>query len=135
MKRTNPALKVALAAVEQLPPKLQRQLAEQVLTSTTSQEDLLVVYLHRLPASKQTRLKELMDKNNEGQLTVAEQSELKRLGERVDELVLANSKALARVLRPELFDERGQPVKRRLRLALKATSVRHNGAKRRAGGR
>ena len=134
MKRTNQALKVALAAVEQLPPKLQRQLAEQVLAATTLGEELLVVYLQQLPAPAQARLAELMDKNNEGHLAPAERSELRRLGAKADEITVANSKTLARVLRPELFDERGRPIKGRLRAALGTAPAGCNGARRRAGG-
>lgn len=102
MAMNNQALKVALAAVEQLPVKLQRQLAEHVLL-TTAEEDLVVVYFKQLSTADESRLQDLMDKNNDGQLTPAERAELKRLGAKADQIMLENSKALARASRPELF--------------------------------
>jgi hypothetical protein len=128
MSQLNQALKVALAAVEQLPVKLQRQLAEQVLVRTAD-EYLAVVYLKRLSSADQARLQELMDKNNEGLLTRAERLELRRLGAKVDKIMLENSKSLARATRPELFDEKGKPIKSRIRAALKSDSLKQNGAK------
>ena len=114
MSQINQALEVALAAARQLPLKLQRRLAEQLIADTTDAaapgENIIAVYLQRLPQQKQARLAKLMDKNNGGQLNQSEQSELERLGAEVDQLLLANSYALARALRPELFDQRGQPV-------------------------
>jgi len=117
MTQNNQALKVALAAARQLSLKLQRQLAEQLIAAATPDENTMVVYLQRLSPQKQARLAKLLDKNNEGRLSQAEQSELKRLGAEVDQMLLANSQALARALRPELFDERGRPIKSRFRQA------------------
>ena len=82
-----------------------------------------VVRLRRLAASKGARLAALMDKLDEGTLTALEQRELKRLGAEVDALLLANSKALARTIRPELFDTGGRPVGPRLRRSLQAGSA------------
>ena len=113
MAQSNQALKVVLAAARQLPLKLQRQLAEQLIAAITPNENTIVVYLQRLSPQKQACLAKLMDKNNEGRLNQAEQLELKRLGSEVDRMLLANSHALARTLRPELFDERGRPRKSR----------------------
>ena len=101
MTQNNQALKVALAAARQLSLKLQRQLAEQLIAAATPDENTMVVYLQRLSPQKQARLAKLLDKNNEGRLSQAEQSELKRLGAEVDQMLLANSQALARALRPE----------------------------------
>ena len=123
MPQTTQALKVALAAAQQLPPKLQRQLAEQLLLTTMPEKSTVMVYLQRLSLQKQTRLTKLMDKHNEGRLRQAERKELQQLGIEVDQALLANSSALARALRPELFDERGKPVKRRFRQALSASGV------------
>ena len=122
MNQSNQALKVALAAARQLPLKLQRQLAERLIAATAPDENTIVVYLQRLSPQKQARLAKLMDKNNEGRLSEAEQLELKRLGSEVDRMLLANSHALARALRPELFDERGRPIKSRFRQALSESS-------------
>lgn len=118
MSQANQALKVALAAAEQLPAAQQRQLAEQLLSAVTPEGETLVLHFQRLSAPKQERLQELMDGNNEGTLTRAEQAELKRLVAEADEMMLANSKALARAMRPELFDEKGRPIKRRFQQAL-----------------
>lgn len=129
MPNGNQALKVALAAVEQLPINLQRQLAEQVLLDVASDE-VLIVHLRRLSPDENARLQALMDKNNDGLLTKSEQQELERLGAKVDELMLENSRLLARVKRPELFDENGDPIKRRIQNALKTSAAKRHGAKR-----
>jgi hypothetical protein len=113
MTQNNQALKVALAAAQQLPTKLQKQLAERLMKATAPEKNTVAVYLQRLSLSKQARLTKLMDKNNEGRLSQAEQIELQRLGSEVDQMLLTNSQALARALRPELFDEQGKPVKHR----------------------
>ncbi len=131
MVQNNQALKVALAAVEQLPVNLQRQLAEQVLAAM-AEEDLTIVYFQRLTPASHARLQELMDKNNDRQLTRAERLELERLGAKADELMLKNSKSLARATRPELFDESGKPVKKRVQAALKSPATKQNGTTRKA---
>jgi len=64
-----------------------------------------------------------MDKHNEGRLSQMERKELQRLGTEVEKALLANSSALARALRPELFDEHGKPIKHRFRQALRAAGV------------
>ena len=125
MTQNYQALKAALAAAQQLPPKLQKQLAERLLRATIPDKHTVVVSLQRLSPQKQARLTKLMDKHNEGRLSQAEQLELKRLGFEVDQMLLANSHALARALRPELFDERGRPIKSRFRQALSELSSRH----------
>jgi hypothetical protein len=109
------ALKAAMAAVEQLPPKHQKLLVERLISATVLRENTIVVYLRRLAPQKQSRLAELMDKNNDHQLSKAERLELKQLDSEVDQMLLENSQALAYALRPELFDERGRPIKSRLR--------------------
>jgi hypothetical protein len=119
MNKSSQALEVALTAVEQLSVKLRRQLVERLLAETGPGERTVAVSLRRLSAQKQARLAELMDQNGEGRLSKAEQTELGRLGAEVDEILLANSRQLARALRPELFDERGSPIKNRFRQALR----------------
>ena len=121
MTQNDQALKVALAAAQQLPPKLQRQLAERLMLNTLPNKSAVVVYLQRLSSQKQARLTNLMDKHNEGRLSHTEQQELRRLGAEVDKILLANSSALTRALRPELFDEQGKPITRRFRQALRAS--------------
>lgn len=124
MTQTSQALKVALAAARQLPPRLQKQLAEQLITAIMPDKHTTMVYLQRLSPQKQARLTKLMDKHNEGRLSQAERSELKRLGSEVDRMLLANSQALARALRPELFDERSRPTKQRFQKALRESSLK-----------
>ena len=125
MTQHNEALKVALAAAQQLSPKLQKQLAEQLLLATEENGDTAVVYLQRLSPRKQDRLSTLMDKNSEGQLSRAERTELKRLGSEADHILLENSLALTRALRPELFGKQGKPIPSRLRQALRRLPPRH----------
>ena len=124
MVQNHQALKVALAAVQQLPTKLQQQLAEQLLRELTPDNNAVVVSLRRLSPQKQIRLARLMDKHNDGRLSQAEQKELQRLGVEVDQLLFSNSQALACALRPELFDERGRPLKSRFWQMLKDSSCR-----------
>ena len=126
MPQGNQALKVALAAVEQLPVNLQRQLAEQVLSAVASDE-VLIVHLQRLAPAENARLQELMDKNNDGLLTKPERQELEQLGAKVDEMMLENSKLLARVTQPELFGKKGKPIKRLIQAALKSDAAKRHG--------
>ena len=127
MAQTNQALKVALAAVEQLPIRLQRELVKKVLSSTAGEAETLIVQLQRLPAAKQARLTELMDKHTEGQLSRAELAELKRLNGEINRLMMLNTEALARAMRPELFNKKGRLVRRRVEAALRAESESRNG--------
>jgi hypothetical protein len=124
MARPNQALKVAMAAVGQLPPRLQRQLAEEIIAAGRRDDQTTVIYLQRLPRSKRARLAALMDKRDKVRLSTAETIELKRLGSEVEQMLLANSHALAQALRPELFDQRGRPITRRFRQALSVMSRR-----------
>jgi len=133
MAQGNQALKVALAAVEQLPANLQRRLAEHVLSSVASDE-LLIVRLQRLTRDEQSRLQALMEKNNDGSLTKAERLELEKLGMKVDEMMLGNSRLIALATRPDLFDENGNPIKQRVRAALKSPAKKYS-RKRKAGQR
>lgn len=117
MSQPSEALTAALAAAERLPRRLQRQLAERLLASD-HEVGVVSVHIRRLPLGRRARLEKLMDKNNEGTLTREEQTELVRLGSQVNEIMLANSIALARAARPELFDEKGRPIKNRFRQAV-----------------
>jgi hypothetical protein len=123
MSQPSEALRAALAAAERLPRRLQRQLAERLLAS--DREDVAVsVHIRRLPLDRRTRLEDLMDKNNEVLLTKGEQTELVRLGSQVNDIMLANSIALARAARPELFDKKGRPIRSRFRQAVGKLSGR-----------
>jgi hypothetical protein len=79
--QSNQTLKVVLAAARQLPSKLQKQLAEQLIAASVPDRHTTVVYLQRLAPQKQARLEKLMDKSNEGRLSQAERAELKRLNQ------------------------------------------------------
>lgn len=118
------ALKVAMAAVQQLPPTHQKLLVERLISATVLHENTTVVYLRKLAPQKQSRLAELMDKNDNRQLCRTEKLELKQLGSEVDQMLLDNSQALACALRPELFDEQGRPIKSRLRQAINGSSAK-----------
>lgn len=115
MAQAREVLNVALSAAKRLPSKLQRELAERLLESASTDRDFVTVRLRRLSPRKQGRLSLLMDKVNEGPLTRSERAEIEKLGAEVDETMLANSIALARAARPELFDVRGQLLKNRFR--------------------
>jgi hypothetical protein len=64
-----------------------------------------------------------MDKNSERSLSAAQRKELLRLGREVDDVMVVNSLALARALRPELFDNEGKPLADRFKHALRATGA------------
>jgi hypothetical protein len=114
MAQASEALRNALSAAKRLPTSLQRELAERLLAPSLAERNSVTVRIQRLPRSKLTRLTALMDKSNEGILTKAEQAELEKLGRETDQIVLSNSLALARAARPELFDEKGMVIRRRL---------------------
>ncbi len=125
MNQNDQALKVALAAVEQLSPQLKRKVKEHLLASEVPDRSVTLVYLKRLSPEKQSRLQVLMDKNNEGQLTSNERREVKRLGAEVDRIMLENSRTLAYAVRPELFDERGRRIKKSSSRAENRISLGH----------
>jgi hypothetical protein len=52
--------------------------------------------LHRIEEKTQARLDALMEKNNEGTITVAERKQLSALGDEVERLSLENAKILSR---------------------------------------
>lgn len=132
MSQVNQALEVAFAAAEQLPVKLRLELAERVMESVKDEEETLFVRFRRLSAKKQARLQELMDKNNEGDLTAGERLELEQLVREHDKIVLHNSEAMVRVSHPELFNKKGRPIKSRIAAALKAMPPKDSRTKRKA---
>ncbi len=123
MAQPTEALRVALAAVRRLPVRLRRQLAERLLASSGTRQNTITVHLRRLPQNKQSRLASLLDKSSEDALTVAEQAELRALGNEADETMLSNSIALARASRPELFDASGLLIRKRFRHAVGTPSI------------
>jgi len=118
MRQSNQALEEAMAVVERLPAKQQRQLAARLLEKSLPDESLLFLYLKRLSSQKQSRLAELMEKHNEGDLTRAEKTELKQLNDEVSQVVLDNSITLAKALRPERLDKRRRRINKQPRRAM-----------------
>ncbi len=123
MTRSERAFRAALAAVEELRPRLQREIVRRLVALTTRDGHTTVVYLQQPSARRRQRLADLMDKSNAGRLTRAERAELNRLGAEVQRLMLANSQALACAARPELFDAGSEPVPHRFREALREASA------------
>ena len=101
MNRKDRSLKAALAAAERLPVTLRRQLVDRLVAEAAPSGATTVVYLQRLSDRKQRRLARLMDKSNDGRLSPPERLEIRKLGAEVDRILLANSEALTRALRPE----------------------------------
>lgn len=122
-----------MAAVEQLPQRQQRELTKRLIATTVLNENTTVLFLQRLSSQKQARLAKLMDKNNNNRLNRTERLELQRLASDVDQMLLANSHALAQALRPELFDTLGRPNKSRFRQALNAPTFRYENPNRKDG--
>lgn len=108
------ALEVALAAVQRLPRSARWALTERLFQQLTPRPHTRIVPLQQFDAVTQKRFQELMDRNNEGQLTPVERKELNSLVEQYEEIMLANSEALARVSYPEIFDETGRLIESRL---------------------
>ena len=102
MNQTDSALKEVMAAIRELPPRLQRQLAERLIEAIAPGENTTVIYLKRLSPRKQSRLAKLLDKSNEGRISRKERSELDELGLEVDRMLLSNSQELARALLPAI---------------------------------
>jgi hypothetical protein len=107
-------------------PPMKKKLNRQAFIPEAVRKILKQVPLQRFPPAKQKRFTLLMDKNNEGQLSRAEKMEIKKLGAEADELMLANSRALALALRPELFDKRGRPIQARFRRVIAANASSKN---------
>lgn len=119
MGKLQPTLKDAWAIATSLPPPERQTLAQRLLQgSAGAGEELVVVILHRFAPSTQARLDELLTKNNEGTLTSEERTELANLVAEYERTMLANTQALLRASRPELFDARGRPVRSRLTRAV-----------------
>jgi hypothetical protein len=57
--------------------------------------------LARLPAAKQRRLDQLLEKNSEGTITRTEKAKLEQLVEEAEQLMVANAKQLAEFSRSQ----------------------------------
>lgn len=110
-----------LRQAQQLPLKAQRQLAETLLNPASEDEQvsLRVIVMRRFRPGTQKRFQDLMDRNNEGQLSASERAELKTLVARYNALMLLNTEALLKATSPELFTQSGRLKRRRLDRALR----------------
>lgn len=123
MKHDNQALKVALAAAQQLSPRLQRQLAEQLLTFAAPDQHTVLVYLQRLSPQRPSCLEQLM-------INITRDTSRRQKGEscrnalRKSIICCLPIPKPSRALRPELFDERGKPVRKRFQRAVREPSSR-----------
>jgi hypothetical protein len=68
-----------LKQAQRLPLRARRQLAETLLRPANADEQTILVSMRRFRREAQTRFQDLMDRNNEGQLTPKEREELKAL--------------------------------------------------------
>jgi len=73
-------LQIVLTAASQLSEFQRQELIKHLAEKTAPQAGTVLVFLRRLSPEKQRRMLDLMERNNEGQLTPAEQKELSRLG-------------------------------------------------------
>ncbi|HKQ06037.1 MAG TPA: hypothetical protein VJ464_12955 [Blastocatellia bacterium] len=115
MSQVTSALKEAIAAVERLSARQQRKLAAHLLEHASDEEGTFILCLKRLSRARQSRLADLMERNNEGTLGKKEREELRHLADEVDRLVLENSIALTRALRPEVPQRANATIKRGFR--------------------
>jgi hypothetical protein len=105
--------------VTSLPSPERRALAEQLLQdSTEGGETSVLVMLRRFGPSTQARLDELFMKSNEGTFTAQERVELTTLVSEYERIMVANTEALLRASRPELFDAAGRLIPSRLTQAV-----------------
>jgi hypothetical protein len=87
------------------------------LPPSVDREQIVVVYLHRFDPKTQVRFNELMDRSNEGTLSLQERVELTGLVAEYERMMLTNSEALLRATQPQLFAPSGRPIKARLKRA------------------
>ena len=93
---------------------------KKLLTPQDRNAPEVLIALKQFPEDKQQRLNFLAKKNTEGAITKEERSELEGLVDEAQFLMLQNTETLARVLRPDLFDKKGRPIKRLITQAVRA---------------
>ena len=93
---------------------------QQASSEPQSDESLILIALKQFPKEKQQRLNFLAEKNTEGTITKEELSEFEELVGETQALMLQNTETLARVIRPDLFDKKGRPIRRLLTQAVRA---------------
>jgi len=119
MGRSAVAFRAVLKQAQQLPLKARHQLAETLLNPASEDELIFLVAMRRFGPGAQKRFQDLMDRNNEGQLSASERAELKTLVARYKAMMLFNTEALLKATSPELFTQSGQLKRRRLDRALR----------------
>jgi hypothetical protein len=117
-----------LKQAQRLPLRARRQLAETLLRPANADEQTILVSMSRFQQDAQARFQDLMDRNNEGQLTPGEREELKALVARYKTILLLNTEALLKANCPELFTPSGRLSRRRLDRSLRQQA--RNGKKR-----
>jgi len=108
-----------LKQAQRLPPRARRQLAETLLRPANADEQTILVSMSRFRQDAQARFQNLMDRNNEGQLTSGEREELKAFVARYKAILLLNTEALLKANCPELFTPSGRLSRRRLDRSLR----------------
>lgn len=93
---------------------------KKLLTPQDQNAQEVLIVLKQFPEEKQQRLNFLAKKNTEGTITKEERSELEGLVDEAQSLMLQNTETLARVVRPDLFDKKGRPIKCLITQAVRA---------------
>jgi len=114
----------ALTAFEKLSLSTRRRLAERLLERSRPSARTVLVAFEQFDPATEARLQYLMDRSNEGTLGRAERRELDSLVLEHQHMMLANSEALLRVSRPDLFDTQGHLVPARLDKAVREKASR-----------
>lgn len=119
MSQASPNYRKVLNQARQLPLRDQHQLAEALLRSANRDEQISLVPMRQLPWDTQIRLQDLMERNNEGQLSSRERNELKTLVARYNAVLFFNTETLLRANCPELFTPSGRLNQRQLKRSLR----------------
>jgi S-adenosylmethionine:tRNA-ribosyltransferase-isomerase (queuine synthetase) len=97
---------------------------KKLLTPQDQNAQEVLIALKQFPEEKQQRLNFLAKKNTEGAITKEECSELEELVDEAQSLMLQNTENIARVVRPNLFDKKGRPIKRLITQAVREKTRR-----------
>lgn len=105
------------------PPYSSGNLLEKDETMSSSiREATVSVDLQRLDIESRARLDWLLDQNSEGRLTPDECQELQRLVAQYENILLQNTEALLRAIRPDLVDASGRLNQARLTKSARRTA-------------
>jgi len=119
MTKVSRRYRAILRQAQQLLLHTQRKFAEALLRPTTRDEQVVFVMRHRFGPERQTRCEDLMDRHNEGQLSISEREEFKVLVARYEALMLLNAEYLLGTAYPELFNASGRLQRRELEQTLR----------------